>query len=52
LNELFVTTAWNGTGEGSPGTYDGAAHRGGELYRVKLDVQGKAEFETDFAWPE
>jgi sugar lactone lactonase YvrE len=52
LNELYVTTAWNGTGENSPGTYDGAAHRGGELYRVKLDVQGKAEFETDFAWPE
>jgi len=51
LNELYVTTAWNGTGEKSPPSYDGAAHRGGELYRVKLDVQGKAEFETDFAWP-
>ena len=52
LNELYVTTAWNGTGEGSPTTYDGSAHRGGELYRVKLDVQGKDEFETDFAWPD
>ena len=51
LNELYVTTAWNGTGEKSPPSYDGSKHRGGELYRVKLDIQGKAEFDTDFAWP-
>ena len=52
LNELYVTTAWNETGENSPESYDGSKHRGGELYRVKLDIQGKPEFETDFAWPE
>ncbi len=51
LNELYVTTAWNGMGEDSPENYDGSAYRGGELYRVKLDIQGKPEFETDFAWP-
>ena len=52
LNDLYVTTAWNGTGENDP-PYDGSKHRGGELYRVRIDdVQGKPEFETDFAWPE
>ncbi len=55
LNELYVTTAWAGTGEPpvgfEPAGYDSSAHRGGELYRVKLDIQGKPEFETDFPWP-
>ena len=54
LNELYVTTAWNGTGESLTGDEPAGyvePHRGGELYRVKLDVQGKPEFETDFAWP-
>lgn len=55
LNELYVTTAWNGTGEPAGGLeppgYDLRAHRGGELYRVKLDIQGKLEFMADFAWP-
>ena len=51
LNELHVTTAWNGTGENSPKRVDGSAHRGGELYRVKLDIEGKPQFETDFTWP-
>lgn len=55
LNELYVTTAWNGTGEPPTGMeprgYDSNAHRGGELYRVRLDIQGKPEFETDFPWP-
>jgi len=56
LNELYVTTATFG-GQGEPPTgfeppgYDHSAHRGGELYRVKLDIVGKPEFETDFAWP-
>ena len=32
--------------------YDFDAHRGGELYRVRVNVvTGKPEFETDFAWP-
>ncbi|MBI4304859.1 MAG: SMP-30/gluconolactonase/LRE family protein, partial [Chloroflexi bacterium] len=52
MNELYVTSAWNGTGEPAgglePSGYDLRAHRGGELYRVKLDIQGKPEFETDF----
>ena len=56
LNELYVTTAWQGTGEAPAGFepvgYDFSAHRGGALYRVKLDIPGKLEFETDFAWPE
>ncbi|NQU97424.1 MAG: SMP-30/gluconolactonase/LRE family protein [Chloroflexi bacterium] len=56
LDELYVTTATFG-GHGEPLTgfeppgYDFSAHRGGELYRVKLDIKGKPEFETDFAWP-
>ncbi len=52
LNELYVTTAWNGTGEEPKGRYDGGLHRGGELYRITLDFQGKPEFETNFNWPE
>ncbi len=52
MNELYVTTAWAGTGEGTLGSYDGTLHRGGELYRIKLDIQGKPEYETDFPWPE
>jgi sugar lactone lactonase YvrE len=55
LNELYVTSAWNGTGEPAGGLeppgYDLRAHRGGELYRVKLDIQGKLEFEAEFPWP-
>lgn len=54
LSDLYVSTAAWGTG-GPPGGleptgYDFNAHRGGALYRVRLDVQGKPEFETDFAW--
>ncbi len=56
LNELYVTTAWSGTGEPpagfEPAGYDYSAHRGGELYRVRLDIQGKPEFEADFPWPD
>ena len=56
LNDLYVTTAYSGTGEPPSGHerpgYDFSANRGGQLYRVRVDVQGKREFETDFAWPE
>jgi len=55
LNELYVTSAYTGTGEPPTGRerpgYDFSANRGGQLYRVKVDIQGKREFETDFAWP-
>ena len=57
LTDLYVTTAYNGTG-GPPGGlepegYDFNAHRGGELYRVRLGdhgIRGKPEFEADFKW--
>ncbi|MFW6174228.1 MAG: SMP-30/gluconolactonase/LRE family protein [Chloroflexota bacterium] len=58
LTDLYVTTAFNGTGGPPTGMepvgYDFSAHRGGELYRVSLadeGIRGKPEFETDFAWP-
>ncbi len=55
LTDLYVSTASFGTG-GPPGGlepvgYDFSAHRGGELYRVRLEIQGKPEFETNLAWP-
>ncbi|MCZ6539623.1 MAG: SMP-30/gluconolactonase/LRE family protein [Chloroflexi bacterium] len=56
LNELYVTTATFGTGSDErsgwePAGFDMGSYRGGDLYRVKLDIQGKPEFVTDFAWP-
>ncbi len=56
LNELYVTTASFGsdgtaTGMEPPG-FDLSTYRGGDLYRVELDIQGKPEFETGFAWPD
>ena len=50
LNELYVTTAKFGTGRNEttgmePSGYDMDAHRGGELYRVKIDIQGKPSLE-------
>lgn len=56
LNELYVTTATFGTDSDEltgfePVGFDLDSYRGGDLYRVKLDIQGKPEFETDFAWP-
>ncbi len=53
LDELYVTTA----SFGSDGTLSGmeppgfelSTYRGGDLFRVKLDVQGKPEFNTRFA---
>jgi len=56
LSDLYVTTASFGSDDSEPSGYeppgyDFSAHRGGELYRVRLDIQGKPEFQTDFAWP-
>lgn len=56
LTDLYVTTANFGTGGPPSGIeprgYDFAAHRGGELYRVRdVGVLGKPEFEADLAWP-
>ena len=52
LNELYVTTASAGTGDPpigfEPINYDFKAYRGGDLFRVKLDIQGKAEYKTKF----
>ena len=53
LNELYVTTANFGSDgkektRWEPKNYDYKSHRGGELYRVKIDIQGKPEFLTDF----
>ncbi|MCH7970234.1 MAG: SMP-30/gluconolactonase/LRE family protein [Chloroflexi bacterium] len=56
LNELYVTTAAFGSGSDErtgmePAGFDMSSYRGGDLFRVKLDIQGKPEFVTDFAWP-
>ncbi|MEX0761544.1 MAG: SMP-30/gluconolactonase/LRE family protein [Dehalococcoidia bacterium] len=48
LTDLYVTSANSGAGK-SPGDRE---HRGGELYRVKQEIQGKPEFKTDIPWPE
>jgi D-xylonolactonase len=54
LNELYVTTATFGTGDPQPTGWEPPnfnldSYRGGDLYRVKLDIEGKPEFITDFA---
>ena len=56
LNELYVTTAAFGTGDPTPtgwepAGFDMSTYRGGDLYRVKLDIQGKPEFITDYSVP-
>ncbi|MCH7983179.1 MAG: SMP-30/gluconolactonase/LRE family protein [Chloroflexi bacterium] len=56
LDELYVTTAAFGSGSDErtgmePAGFDMSSYRGGDLFRVKLDIQGKPEFVTDFAWP-
>ena len=51
-NELFITTAgedWP-TRYAPPGYDSSRVHLGGELYRLKLDIQGKPEYKTRFAW--
>ena len=52
LNELYVTTANTGTGDppigSEPKGYDNNAYRGGDLFKVTLDIQGKLEYKTKF----
>ena len=52
LNELYVTTANAGTGQPpngeEPNGYNSSAYRGGDLFKVKLDIQGKKEYKTKF----
>jgi len=52
LNELYVTTASSGTGEkpngSEPKNYNFNSYRGGDLFKVTLDIQGKLEYKTDF----
>ena len=51
-NELYITTAgedWST--RYAPLGYDSSrVHIGGELYRLKLDIQGKPEYKTKFVW--
>jgi len=51
-NELFITTAsedW--PTRYVPVGYDASRlHIGGELYRLRLDIQGKPEYKTRFTW--
>jgi len=56
LNELYVTTAAFGTGDATPTGwepygFDMSTYRGGDLYRVKLDIEGKPEFITNYSLP-
>ena len=55
LNELYVSSAGWGSGSSpeeatgiEPKGYDFNAYRGGDLFRVKLDIQGKPEYRTKF----
>ena len=53
LNELYVSTASFGSGSTElmgiePEGYDLSTYRGGDLFRVKLDIQGKLEYKTMF----
>ena len=55
LNELYVSTASFGAGSTElmgiePEGYDLSTYRGGDLFRVKLDIQGKPEYKTNFNW--
>jgi D-xylonolactonase len=55
LNELYVSTASFGSGSTElmgiePEGYDLSTYRGGDLFRVKLDIQGKPEYKTNFNW--
>ena len=51
-NELYITTAsedWR-TRFSPPGYDSSMINLGGDLYRMKLDIQGKPEHKTKFAW--
>ena len=52
LNELYITTAGeNWPSPFMPPGYDPTKVAcGGALYRVKLDVQGRLDYQTRFAW--
>ncbi len=51
-NELYITTAsedW--PTRFAPPNYDSSkVNPGGDLYRLKLDIQGKPEYKTKFIW--
>jgi D-xylono/L-arabinono-1,4-lactonase len=51
-NELYITTAsedW--PTRFAPAGYDSSkVYIGGELFRIKLDIQGKPEYKTKFRW--
>lgn len=54
MNELYITTAsedWP-TRYAPPGYDSSKVHVGGELFRLTLDIQGKPEYKTRFAWRE
>ena len=59
LDELYFTSAAVQEEPGGaldPVGYDWDdyknSYRGGGLFRIKLDIQGRKEFKADFAWPE
>jgi D-xylonolactonase len=52
MNELYITTAsedWP-TSYAPPNYNSSGTHLGGELLRLKLDIQGKPEYQTKFNW--
>jgi sugar lactone lactonase YvrE len=52
MNELYITTAgedWS-TPYAPPGYDSSNLHLGGELFRLKLDIQGKPEYKTKFTF--
>lgn len=58
LNDLYITSAGTTINPGSPIDpvgYDWeryrSGYRGGALFRVTLDIQGREEFKANFAWP-
>lgn len=59
LTDIYVTTAGTEVEPGSPldpKDYDwetyGQSYRGGGLFRVRQDIQGKPEYKARFPWPE
>lgn len=57
LNDLYITTAGILLDPSSldPQNFDREGYvngyRGGALFRITLDIQGREEFKADFAWP-
>jgi len=59
LTDIYVTTAGTSLEPGSPldpKDYDWKAYsqnyRGGGLFRVRQDIQGKPEYKARFPWPD